>query len=127
MFKNLNTDSNKKPRLLGELGDLSHAKVSSREFKYGKIEQGKPEVSPAFSFRTLDPEAATTSFVVWNDTHEQPETLKKHYAESPDWLRKLMDAFADGANFYLAKHPEAKPRVLHRFESARRMNPPTSA
>ncbi len=45
-----------------------------------------------------------------------PETLKKQYAESPDWLRKLMDAFADGTNFYLSKHPEAKPRVLHRFE-----------
>ncbi len=45
-----------------------------------------------------------------------PETLKQHYAESPDWLRKLMDAFADGANFYLAKHPEARPRVLHHFE-----------
>ena len=34
-----------------------------------------------------------------------PEVLKKDYAASPEWLRKLMDAFADGANFYLAKHP----------------------
>jgi CRP/FNR family nitrogen fixation transcriptional regulator len=36
MFKNLNTDPDKKPRLLGELGDLFHAKVSSSEFKYTK-------------------------------------------------------------------------------------------
>ena len=36
MFTNLNTDPEKKPRLLGELGDLSHAKVSSGEFKYRK-------------------------------------------------------------------------------------------
>ena len=45
-----------------------------------------------------------------------PEDLKKQYAASPDWLRALMDAFADGANFYLSKHPEAKPRVLKHFE-----------
>jgi acyl-homoserine-lactone acylase len=45
-----------------------------------------------------------------------PEDLKKEYAASPEWLRKLMDAFADGANFYLAKHPELKPRVIRHFE-----------
>jgi acyl-homoserine-lactone acylase len=45
-----------------------------------------------------------------------PDDLKKDYAASPAWLRKLMDAFADGANFYLAKHPEVKPRVIQRFE-----------
>ena len=36
MFKNLNTAPENKPRLLGELGDLSHAKVSASEFKYSK-------------------------------------------------------------------------------------------
>jgi acyl-homoserine-lactone acylase len=45
-----------------------------------------------------------------------PEELKKEYAASPEWLRKLMDAFADGANFYLATHPKVKPRVIHHFE-----------
>jgi acyl-homoserine-lactone acylase len=45
-----------------------------------------------------------------------PETLKKDYAASPEWLKKLMDAFADGANFYLAKHPMVKPRVIKHFE-----------
>ncbi len=45
-----------------------------------------------------------------------PDDLKKDYAASPEWLRKLMDAFADGANFYLAKHPEVKPRVIQHFE-----------
>jgi len=28
----------------------------------------------------------------------------------------LMAAFADGLNYYLLKHPEVKPRVIHRFE-----------
>src|ERR1700723_1182904 len=45
-----------------------------------------------------------------------PAELKKQYAVSPAWLRKLMDAFADGLNYYLAKHPEVKPRVITRFE-----------
>ncbi len=45
-----------------------------------------------------------------------PADLKKEYAESPVWLKKLMDAFADGLNFYLAKHPAVTPRVIKRFE-----------
>ncbi len=45
-----------------------------------------------------------------------PENLKKKYAESPAWLKTLMDAWADGLNFYLAKHPDAKPQVIQRFE-----------
>ncbi|HKF52753.1 MAG TPA: penicillin acylase family protein, partial [Candidatus Acidoferrales bacterium] len=45
-----------------------------------------------------------------------PVTLKKQYAESPAWLQTLMNAFADGLNYYLYKHPEVKPRVIKRFE-----------
>src|SRR6185436_17613049 len=45
-----------------------------------------------------------------------PEMLKKQYAESPAWLKTLMNAWADGLNFYLAKHPAVKPRVIQRFE-----------
>ena len=45
-----------------------------------------------------------------------PEALKKGYAASPDWLKKLMNAFADGLNYYLSKHPEVKPRVIKHFE-----------
>jgi len=45
-----------------------------------------------------------------------PETLKKQYAESPAWLKALMNAFADGLNYYLFVHPEVKPKVIKRFE-----------
>jgi acyl-homoserine lactone acylase PvdQ len=45
-----------------------------------------------------------------------PEQLKQEYAASPVWLRRLMDAYADGLNYYLAKHPGVKPRVIQRFE-----------
>ena len=45
-----------------------------------------------------------------------PETMKHDYATSPAWLKQLMNAFADGLNFYLYKHPEVRPRVIRRFE-----------
>src|SRR5579872_95922 len=43
-------------------------------------------------------------------------SLKKQYSESPAWLQKLMNAFADGLNYYLWKHSDVKPRVIKRFE-----------
>jgi acyl-homoserine lactone acylase PvdQ len=45
-----------------------------------------------------------------------PENLKKLYTESPAWLQSLMNAWADGLNYFLLKHPEVKPRVIQRFE-----------
>ena len=45
-----------------------------------------------------------------------PKTLKQQYTESPPWLKRLMDAFADGLNYYLHTHPETIPRVLFHFE-----------
>src|SRR5215472_6125046 len=37
-----------------------------------------------------------------------PADMKAKYRQSPRWLKALMDAWADGLNFYLAKHPEVK-------------------
>ncbi|HKW88919.1 MAG TPA: penicillin acylase family protein [Candidatus Acidoferrales bacterium] len=45
-----------------------------------------------------------------------PVALKKQYAECPPWLKSLMNAFADGLNYYLYKHPEVRPRVIKHFE-----------
>jgi len=45
-----------------------------------------------------------------------PEIVKQEYEESPDWLKKLMDAFADGINYYLYTHPEVTPKLITRFE-----------
>lgn len=44
------------------------------------------------------------------------EEAKANYDKSPDWLKELCDAFADGINYYLHTHPEVKPRLLTRFE-----------
>jgi acyl-homoserine-lactone acylase len=45
-----------------------------------------------------------------------PDSLQRDYAASPDWLRALMNAFADGLNYYLATHPDVHPKVITRFE-----------
>src|SRR5467141_5298582 len=45
-----------------------------------------------------------------------PDSLRAEYRASPPWLRHLMDAFADGLNYFLYKHPEVKPRVVTHFE-----------
>jgi acyl-homoserine-lactone acylase len=41
---------------------------------------------------------------------------KNDYRNSPPWMHRLLDAAADGVNFYLYTHPETKPLVLRRFE-----------
>lgn len=38
------------------------------------------------------------------------------YKKSPLWLQKLMNAYADGINYYLYKHPQVKPVLLTRFK-----------
>src|SRR5215510_7697752 len=45
-----------------------------------------------------------------------PADMKEKYAASPAWLKSLMNAWADGLNYYLYKHPQVKPRVITRFE-----------
>ena len=57
---------------------------------------------------------------LWQDLrarlYADPDSLRAAYARSPASLRALMDAFADGLNYYLHTHPEVKPRALTRFE-----------
>jgi acyl-homoserine-lactone acylase len=44
------------------------------------------------------------------------DEAKAHYENSPQWLKKLCKAFADGINYYLHTHPEVTPRLITRFE-----------
>ena len=45
-----------------------------------------------------------------------PVELKAEYEKAPDWLKALMTGWADGLNYYLATHPDVKPRVITTFE-----------
>ena len=57
---------------------------------------------------------------IWRDLRMKlfidPADMKAKYNESPPWLKALMDGWADGLNFYLATHPDVKPRVITKFE-----------
>ena len=57
---------------------------------------------------------------IWRDLRMKlfidPDDLKAKYQSSPDWLKALMDAWADGLNYYLHTHPETQPKVIKRFE-----------
>ena len=44
------------------------------------------------------------------------DEAKAAFEESPDWLKELCVAFADGVNYYLETHPEVEPRVIKHFE-----------
>ena len=57
---------------------------------------------------------------IWQDLRarlyvSEPE-LKGYYSKSPAPMRRLMDGWAAGLNYFLATHPQVKPRVLKRFE-----------
>jgi len=57
---------------------------------------------------------------IWQDLRARlyvsPSELKADYAESPPAMRKLMDAWADGLNYFLGTHPNVHPRVITHFE-----------
>jgi acyl-homoserine-lactone acylase len=44
------------------------------------------------------------------------DRMKALYDTCPPWLKALMDASADGLNYYLYTHPDVKPKLLTRFE-----------
>ena len=43
-------------------------------------------------------------------------TLQRQYRLSPAWLKTLMIAWSDGLNYYLSKHANTAPKVIHHFE-----------
>ena len=57
---------------------------------------------------------------IWGDLRQRlwvdPEVLKPAYDKSPEALKKIMNAWADGLNYYLATHPDVKPKVITHFE-----------
>ena len=57
---------------------------------------------------------------IWQDLRMKlfinPDSMKAKYSASPVWLRRIMTAWADGLNYYLATHPAVRPRVIRHFE-----------
>ena len=44
------------------------------------------------------------------------EEAQADYKKAAPWLKKLLNSYADGINFYLHNHPEVKPALLTHFE-----------
>jgi len=44
------------------------------------------------------------------------EEAKADYKKAAPWLKKLLNSYADGINYYLYKHPDVKPLLLTHFE-----------
>src|SRR5947199_4839386 len=67
--------------------------------------------------RTAEAEGETA---IWQDLRARlyvsESELKADYARSPPPMRKLMDAWAAGLNYFLATHPQVRPRALNHFE-----------
>jgi acyl-homoserine-lactone acylase len=57
---------------------------------------------------------------IWRDLRMKlfidPDDMQVQYAASPGWLKELMNAWADGLNYFLATHGQVKPRVITHFE-----------
>jgi acyl-homoserine lactone acylase PvdQ len=58
--------------------------------------------------------------VLYNDLETRllidANEAKADYKKAAPWLKKLLNSYADGINYYLYKHPEVKPLMLTRFE-----------
>jgi acyl-homoserine-lactone acylase len=57
---------------------------------------------------------------IWSDLRQRlfvnPVDLKAKYAASPGYLKALMGAWAAGLNYFIATHPDVRPKVILRFE-----------
>jgi acyl-homoserine lactone acylase PvdQ len=45
-----------------------------------------------------------------------PVRLQAKYRSSPAWLKTLMQAWSDGLNYFLSKHPAVSAKVIRHFE-----------
>jgi acyl-homoserine lactone acylase PvdQ len=87
---------------------------------YARAEDRFPEIEPYY-YSALGRRAEVEGEAAANwDTliraFEIERRAKEEYAQAAPAIRALADAFADGMNYYLYRHPEVKPKLLTRFE-----------
>ncbi len=88
--------------------------------EYAQAEDDYPRIEANYAFALGRTALATGEAGIWLDLrarmYADPDSLKAMYARSPASLKKLMDAFADGLNFYLHRHPDADRTSIRRYE-----------
>jgi len=87
---------------------------------YAQAEDDFPRIEANYLTNLGRTAEAEGEKAIWQDLRARlyvsPAELKADYAKSPVAMRKLMDAWADGLNYFLATHPDVHPRVLTHFE-----------
>jgi acyl-homoserine-lactone acylase len=87
---------------------------------YAQAEDDFPRIEANYLTNLGRTAEAEGEAAIWKDLRARlyvsDDELKADYARSPLPMRRLMDAWADGLNFFLATHPNVRPRVISRFE-----------
>jgi len=87
---------------------------------YAQAEDDFPRIEANYLTNLGRTAEAEGEKAIWQDLRARlyvsEAELKADYARSPAPMQKLMDAWADGLNYFLATHPNVHPRVLKRFE-----------
>ena len=87
---------------------------------YAQAEDDFPRIEANYLTNLGRTAEADGEKALWQDLRARlyvtDSELKADYARSPLPMRRLMDAWADGLNYFLATHSNVRPRVLTRFE-----------
>jgi acyl-homoserine-lactone acylase len=87
---------------------------------YAQAEDDFPRIEANYLTNLGRTAEADGEKAIWQDLRARlyvsDSELKADYARSPAQMRRLMDAWADGLNYFLATHPDVHPRVLTHFE-----------
>jgi acyl-homoserine-lactone acylase len=87
---------------------------------YAQAEDDFPRIEANYLTNLGRTAEADGERAIWQDLRARlyvsDGELQADYARSPLQMRKLMDAWADGLNYFLARHPDVRPRALTRFE-----------
>jgi acyl-homoserine-lactone acylase len=87
---------------------------------YAQAEDDFPRIEANYLTNLGRTAEADGEKAIWQDLRARlyvsDGELKADYARSPVQMRRLMDAWADGLNYFLVAHPNVHPRVLTHFE-----------
>ncbi|HWJ39000.1 MAG TPA: penicillin acylase family protein [Sphingomicrobium sp.] len=87
---------------------------------YAQAEDDFPRIEANYLTNLGRTAEAEGEKAIWQDLRARfyvsDSELKADYARSPLAMRRLMDAWADGLNYFLKTHPDVHPRVITRFE-----------
>ncbi len=87
---------------------------------YAQAEDDFPRIESNYLTNLGRTAEADGEKAIWQDLRARlyvsESELKADYARSPEPMRRLMEAWADGLNYFLATHPNLHPRALNRFE-----------